>query len=79
MYFLPRTCRDKKWIASYFVLTDETLRGVFLLQRTPTFMLDKRYGVSKLIIAQSLSIKEPNPQDLQMKKGFEAKRFEGTE
>ena len=29
MYFLPRTCRDKKWIESYFVLADETLRGVF--------------------------------------------------
>ncbi|MBP3653830.1 MAG: hypothetical protein J6J04_00160 [Oscillospiraceae bacterium] len=29
MYFLPRACRDKKWIESYFVLADETLRGVF--------------------------------------------------
>ena len=31
MYFLPRTCRDKKWIASYFVLEDETQRGAILL------------------------------------------------
>ena len=30
MYFLPRTCRDKKWIESYFVLADETLRGCFM-------------------------------------------------
>ena len=30
MYFLPRTCRDKKWIESYFVLADESLRGCFM-------------------------------------------------
>ena len=30
MYFLPRTCRTKKWIESYFVLADETLRGCFM-------------------------------------------------
>ncbi|MBP3653959.1 MAG: hypothetical protein J6J04_00810 [Oscillospiraceae bacterium] len=30
MYFSTRTCRAEKWIESYFVLADETLRGVFL-------------------------------------------------
>ncbi|MBP3654281.1 MAG: hypothetical protein J6J04_02470, partial [Oscillospiraceae bacterium] len=29
MYFSTRTCRVEKWIESYFVLADETLRGVF--------------------------------------------------
>ena len=29
MYFSTRTCRVEKWIKTYFVLADETLRGVF--------------------------------------------------